>query len=190
MTVKEKGIRSKNKILDVAEKCLKEQGVRDLNIDDVCKKAGLTRGAFYHHFKDRNHLLEELLKKLVGEKAEQYAITQNAEPLNMLELISFFIGKLDPEKNGSKNNEEQIQLFLDLARKAFKDKTLRDYIIKVHMDFISSFLDIIKDKSKKELPENTKYYDLARIFLALSKSSKGEAMNMLFSLFISSDSKW
>ncbi len=40
---------------------LSEVGVEGLRVDGLAKRLGVTKGAFYHHFKDRDALLEALL---------------------------------------------------------------------------------------------------------------------------------
>lgn len=54
---KQKG-QSRRRIVRAAARSLREHGVGGLNIADVMAEAGLTHGAFYSHFQDKNDLIE------------------------------------------------------------------------------------------------------------------------------------
>ena len=47
---------SKNIILSTAEKYFAEHGIKETDIIEICREAGLTRGAFYHHFSTKQQL--------------------------------------------------------------------------------------------------------------------------------------
>ena len=43
---------------------LVEEGVDALTVDSICSLLGVTKGSFYHHFKNRQIFLEALLQFL------------------------------------------------------------------------------------------------------------------------------
>lgn len=57
-----------------------ERGIRATSIDDIAAAAGVTKGAVYHHFKNKEHLLHEALGKIFDrmifdvKKASQEAV--------------------------------------------------------------------------------------------------------------------
>ena len=52
---------SRSDWLDVALIILHDDGINAVTIDALANQLCITRGSFYHHFKDRNDLAEELL---------------------------------------------------------------------------------------------------------------------------------
>ena len=52
---------SRAKILKAAASLFGKQGLQATGIDQIMKKAGLTAGAFYAHFKSKEELIEEVL---------------------------------------------------------------------------------------------------------------------------------
>ena len=52
---------SHEKILNAASALFRKQGLEATGIDQIVKKAGLTAGAFYAHFKSKDHLIEAVL---------------------------------------------------------------------------------------------------------------------------------
>ena len=47
--------------LEVALELLQDEGVNAVSVDALALKLGITRGSFYHHFKDRKDLSKEML---------------------------------------------------------------------------------------------------------------------------------
>ena len=46
-------IPTRDKILNAALKLVRQKGFGATRIDDICGEAGVTKGAFFHHFKDK-----------------------------------------------------------------------------------------------------------------------------------------
>lgn len=53
--------KTRQRILDAAAEMFANQGVSDTTLDQVARKAGMTRGAVYWHFKDKQDLLRTVL---------------------------------------------------------------------------------------------------------------------------------
>ena len=51
------GKATKSKIMDTAKELNKTYSYEDLNIELICKEAGVSVGAFYHHFKGKQDLI-------------------------------------------------------------------------------------------------------------------------------------
>jgi TetR/AcrR family transcriptional regulator, transcriptional repressor for nem operon len=51
------------RILDAAEPLVTANGFAGTSIDDILKSAGLTKGAFFHHFKSKADLARELIER-------------------------------------------------------------------------------------------------------------------------------
>lgn len=54
---------SRNRILDVAAKAIHRDGYAGVGVADVMSRAGLTHGGFYAHFKSREMMLTQALKR-------------------------------------------------------------------------------------------------------------------------------
>ena len=53
--------------MNVAIDCFAKYGSQATSIDRIAKAAGVTKGALYYHFKDKEELLFEAVKKRVGQ---------------------------------------------------------------------------------------------------------------------------
>ncbi|MDX8253015.1 TetR/AcrR family transcriptional regulator [Acinetobacter pittii] len=58
---------SEREILEAAEQFLSEHHFRDLNVDEVMRRTGLKRPAFYVHFRDKNDLTLRLVQNISKE---------------------------------------------------------------------------------------------------------------------------
>jgi AcrR family transcriptional regulator len=56
--------RTREKLADAAIDCLVEQGYRGTTFVEVCRRAGLTRGAAHHHYRDLPALLVDAMHRL------------------------------------------------------------------------------------------------------------------------------
>jgi len=54
-------------LMDIAIDCFARYGYQGTSIDRIAKAAGVTKGAIYHHFKDKEELLFDAVKTRVGQ---------------------------------------------------------------------------------------------------------------------------
>ncbi len=52
---------TRSRILDSARLCFSRSGYDATSVSDICKEAGVTKGAFYYHFETKHALFLELL---------------------------------------------------------------------------------------------------------------------------------
>ncbi len=75
------------RILDAAEPLVTANGFAGTSIDDILKSAGLTKGAFFHHFKNKADLARELIERharrdvALFEELEAEAEKKSQDPL-------------------------------------------------------------------------------------------------------------
>lgn len=56
MATVEKGLESRNRLLDAALNVIREKGYSATRVEDICAAAGVTKGSFFHHFKTKEEL--------------------------------------------------------------------------------------------------------------------------------------
>lgn len=84
--------KTKQNILETAMRLFSEKGLENVNVEDVVKEVGVTRGAFYHYFKSREELIASVMYKSF-EYDNPYLLADKQEGLNALEKFRF-IAKL------------------------------------------------------------------------------------------------
>lgn len=61
---------TRKKIIGVAIRLIKKNGFWGIGVDGIMKKAGLTVGGFYHHFKSKEDLFNQALERALLEMRE------------------------------------------------------------------------------------------------------------------------
>ncbi|MFA7428561.1 MAG: TetR family transcriptional regulator [Rhodospirillaceae bacterium] len=85
---KENAEQTRCAILDAAERLFSEKGIAATSLEKISRAAGVTRGAFYWHFKDKSDLLIALCARRVLPQQELLSLAAeqgHADPLGLLE---------------------------------------------------------------------------------------------------------
>jgi len=97
------GAVTKAKILEVGQQLLLEHGYGGMSVDQVIAGAGVTKGAFFHHFKSKNDLAQALLDRYVEmDDAMLHDLMGRAEKLSHepLQQYLIFVGLLEEVMRG------------------------------------------------------------------------------------------
>lgn len=157
-----------NKILSSAEEFIRKKGIDAIDIDEISRSAGLTKGAFYHHFKSKQHLLLELFNRWISNIANKLEFSP---PFNKTatEIIVDIIDKIQPV---FEQYYKGLPVFLELYLRAITDKDLKKPVMKSYKNFLTFFSQMISIGTNqspsmaatgKGNPE-----DIARILFALT----------------------
>lgn len=83
------------KILDVATELFTKKGYEDTSINDITDKIEMSKGAIYHHFRNKEAIFEAVCKRLVESKLPDFAKIKNSNMMNgrekLLALLSIDI---------------------------------------------------------------------------------------------------
>jgi AcrR family transcriptional regulator len=83
---------TKDKILQSTRLLLSTHGFENTTIEDILTTAGITKGAFYHHFKNKESLCEAVLEQVIEDFNE--LARQLDESLSPIEQLDSFISKI------------------------------------------------------------------------------------------------
>jgi TetR/AcrR family acrAB operon transcriptional repressor len=78
---------TRNRILDAAERVFSERGVAHTSLEDIAKAAGVTRGAIYWHFRNKNELFSAMVNRVSLPIEEMVARTIDDDGANPLLLL-------------------------------------------------------------------------------------------------------
>jgi TetR/AcrR family transcriptional regulator, transcriptional repressor for nem operon len=65
-----RGELTRQKILDATQEVILQQGYSQASVDRVLEKSGLTKGAFFYHFKSKNDLIKALIDRYASEETD------------------------------------------------------------------------------------------------------------------------
>jgi AcrR family transcriptional regulator len=100
-TQAERSETTRMKLLSVARALFAEQGYADTPLDLVAERSGLTKGALYHHFRNKRDLFQAVFEQLEGEMCDKVVIAALAHPDDALASMhagvrAFMESALDP----------------------------------------------------------------------------------------------
>lgn len=78
--------KTKSEILETSVRLFRERGWENVNIEDIVKEVGVTRGAFYHYFKSREELVSAVMYKVYLDN-NPFIIVSKEKGLNALEKL-------------------------------------------------------------------------------------------------------
>ena len=89
-------------LLDAARDLFAAEGYVDVSIDEICQRAGVTKGALYHHFRDKRDLFRAVFEEVEGEWADELGalVAEERDPLERIEIVgdAFLDACLDPAR--------------------------------------------------------------------------------------------
>ena len=90
------------RIVAIAAKRFREQGLQGIGIADVMKEAGLTVGGFYKHFASRDELVAEALGSSVGLwRRRSEASAAGGPPLSYNQLVADYLSEEHRDNPGT-----------------------------------------------------------------------------------------
>lgn len=155
---------TKDSILKAAVECFQKKGYYTADIDDICKKANLTKGAFYYHFTSKQNLILELLGQWANKVAEKIDLTE-IESKDIREVISSIPEKFRPV---FEEVDKQLPIFLNLYIKAVSDPDLKKIFIKSYKEILYFFTEIIKKGISNGSIKEINAEDASKILFSLA----------------------
>jgi TetR/AcrR family transcriptional repressor of nem operon len=100
-----KGETTRKRILDAAQAMILDHGFAGVSVDQLIQSLGLTKGAFFHHFKNKNDLARSLIRRYADEG------------------MQFFSDSLARAKKLSNDPLQQLLIIIGLYEEMFEDLT-------------------------------------------------------------------
>jgi len=164
VNLKDKGRKSRDKLLKAAEKCFAKYGFDATGVAEICRCAGMSKGAFYHHFSSKQSLFLELLNQWL-EILDRYLDSARQDSGNMLKLFMNIAKKAHPVFMEARG---QMPIFLELWIKASRDPKLREITIVSYRKYLKLFKEIINDGIKKRLIKKVNADVVSRMIVAVA----------------------
>ena len=114
-----RGADTRKRIIEAAEACFAARGYDGTGVAEICERAGVTKGGFYHHFSSKHALFLELLERWLSLLDRQLnALAAGAE--NVPQALLDMAGIAEPV---FREAGARLPLFLEFWRQASRDPT-------------------------------------------------------------------
>ena len=126
------------RILDAALKNFSESGYDAASVDDICAEAGVSKGAFYHHFPSKQAvfltLLNEWLKTVDASLEAARKPTVPETLTNMARMLPTIFSQADG----------RLPMFLEFWLQASRDETVWKATIAPYQRYLDYFAELVK----------------------------------------------
>jgi len=117
MAIQQRGEETRARILEAAVAGFAEQGYGRTGVAEICHRAQVSKGAFYHHFPSKQALFLELLERWLSALDEQMEGIRAEDATVPEELI----GMAGIIRQVFHTGEEQLPIFLEFWTRATHD---------------------------------------------------------------------
>lgn len=126
------------KILDSAVKLFSTRGFAAASVDDICGEAGISKGAFYHHFESKQALFLALLDGwLQAIDSAIEASKDKTAPETFMQMTEAFPYLFETAGQG-------LPMFIEFWLQASRDKKIWDASIAPYRRYHKYFTSLIK----------------------------------------------
>jgi len=129
---------TRTKIMEAAVKLFSKRGYNKASVDEICEEAGISKGAFYHHFKSKQALFLALLDgwlQFVDNAIE--ATKDKTVPETFMQITQAFPFVFETAG-------ENLPMFLEFWLQASRDKKIWEAGIAPYRRYHKYFTSLIK----------------------------------------------
>lgn len=126
------------RILEAAVKQFSVSGYNKSSVDNICEQAGISKGAFYHHFKTKQELFLALLDGWLAVLDQAIETTKNQPvPETFQKLTEYFPYIFE-------SAGDNLPMFLEFLLQATRDDTLWEASIAPYRRYHKYFVSLIE----------------------------------------------
>lgn len=141
MSAQQRGEETRRRIMDAAQECFAQQGYDATGVAAICRRAGVTKGAFYHHFASKQSLFLEMLDEWLAVLDTQLTAVRDSAasvPQALLQMA----GMVQPVFYQASG---RLPMFLEYWTKATHDTAVWEATIAPYRRYRSFFAAMIRD---------------------------------------------
>jgi AcrR family transcriptional regulator len=129
----------KNEILDAALEVFSEAGLQEASVDDVVKRAGLSKGTLYWYFKSKDRLISALIRRFFTLELNKIKKLQQGKGAVRERLLRY-----------SREVEEVVKkmpraLTLEFYAVAVRQKTVRKFMGELYVSYCGELAQLLRE---------------------------------------------
>jgi len=134
---------TRGRILDAAVRKFAIAGYDAASVDDICAEAGVSKGAFYHHFPTKQSVFLALMNGwLTMIDVGMEAVHQETIPETLIQMTNLLPGVFAAA-------EDRLPMFLEFWLQASRDETIWKAIIAPYRHYQEYFSKLILDGTEE-----------------------------------------
>ena len=135
----QRGEETRGRILDAAVRRFAIAGYDAASVDDICAEAGVSKGAFYHHFPTKQAIFLALMQGwLAMIDMGMEAVRKETVPETLITMTNLLPGVFAAA-------EDRLPMFLEFWLQASRDETVWKAMIAPYRHYQEHFAKLIED---------------------------------------------
>ncbi len=129
------------RLLAAALECFTRAGYDATGVAEICSRAAVSKGAFYHHFPSKQAVFLALMERWLGalEAGVQAARLAGETVPARLEALAGMVGQVLEAASG------QVPMFLEFWRQAAKDPAVWQATVEPYRRFHAAFAGLVRE---------------------------------------------
>lgn len=154
---------TKKRIYEVAAKLIEEHGFESVTVDQICKKAGVAKGGFYHHFPSKGELVIETYRRIDSEFMDAVKkLPTDTPPRDYILFTACFMAQMANDR-GHEFCRELYKGQLDWGTK---------FLLSLSRPFYNQiYLNVKKSLKGKDLSGFPSAHDITKMFLLSARGA-------------------
>ncbi|MHB1294090.1 MAG: TetR/AcrR family transcriptional regulator [Anaerolineae bacterium] len=139
MTPQERGAETRTRILAAATDCFAAQGYDATGVAEICARAQVSKGAFYHHFAGKQALFLALLEGWLADLDTRLSASRmgaSSAPEALVHMVDAFANVL-------RSASGHLPLFLEFWAQAQRDPVIKAATIEPYRRYHRAFAELI-----------------------------------------------
>lgn len=163
MRKSERSKQTTDALLEAAERQFARSGFNAASVAEICEAAGVSKGAFYHHFESKQALFFQLLERWLESletRLTQIGSQSERVPQQLLSMATV-VGEV-LEIGGP-----QLSIYLEFWNQAIRDPAVHEALSQPFEDFLKFFADMLEGGMQRGVIRKTESEKAARVITAL-----------------------
>ena len=138
----QRGTVTRNLLLDVAGELFAQRGYDATSVTNICERAGVTKGAFYHHFATKQQVFLDLRDRWLAPLDAQFTVTRAAG--ETLPQVLQRIAEMAQPIFDAVGGEQRQQIFLELLSAARQDAAILPAMLSPRRKYRNLFARLVR----------------------------------------------
>jgi AcrR family transcriptional regulator len=164
MGLQQRAIETRIRILQAAEERFALEGYDATGVAEICQEAGVSKGAFYHHFDSKQEVFLELLADWLAEMDKQLTLLGKAKgnvPERILSMTRVVRVVLQAAQRG-------LPIYLEFWSRALRDPEVMETMIEPFRKYRAFFTEMLEEGAQEGTLDLNDPHIAAQVVLSLA----------------------